>query len=49
MIKRGRIPAGESPLKTAPKEEVDFLDMFESIQDPRSAKNQLYTVLEIYW
>lgn len=47
MIKRGKIPAGESPLKTAPKEEVDFLDIFEKIEDPRSDKNQLYTVSEI--
>lgn len=47
MAKKGKKKAGESPLKVVPKEEVDFLDSFESIEDPRSAKNQLYTVSEI--
>lgn len=47
MIKKGRIKKGESPLKIAPKEEVDFLDTFEKIEDPRAAKNQLYSVSEI--
>ena len=47
MKRKGRIPAGESPFKTPPKEEVNFLDTFEKIEDPRSSKNQLYTVSEI--
>ena len=47
MVKRGKIPAGQSPFKITPKEEVDFLDVFEKIEDPRSNKNQLYTISEI--
>lgn len=47
MKRKGRIPAGESPFKTPPKEEVQFLDSFENIEDPRSSRNQLYTVSEI--
>ena len=47
MKKRGKIPEGESPFKVMPKVEVDFLDTFEKIEDPRSTKNQLYTVSEI--
>ena len=47
MIKRGKIPAGESPLRNPPKEEAQFLDSFEKIEDPRSPKNQLYSVSEI--
>jgi predicted transposase YbfD/YdcC len=47
MKRKGPIPKGCSPYKTEPKEEVDFLDTFENIEDPRSTKNQLYTVSEI--
>ena len=47
MARKGKIPAGESPLKNPPKEEAQFLDSFEKIEDPRSAKNQLYSVPEI--
>ena len=39
MKRKGRIPKGESPLKTALKGEVDFLDTFENIDDQRSARN----------
>ena len=47
MKRKGRIPAGESPFKSPPKEEAQFLDSFEKIADPRSSKNQLYSVSEI--
>ena len=47
MSRRGVVPKGESPFKAPPKEEVDFLDHFEAIEDSRSWKNQLYTVSEI--
>ncbi|MEK6734821.1 MAG: ISAs1 family transposase [Pseudomonadota bacterium] len=47
MKRKGRIPAGESPFIDIPKEEVEFLDKFENIEDPRALKNQLYSVAEI--
>jgi len=47
MAKKGRKKEGESPFKMLPKEEVQFLDTFEKIEDPRSTKNQLYSVSEI--
>ncbi len=47
MIKRGRIPVGESPMKDPFKESVNFIDKFEKIDDPRSSKNQLYSIAEI--
>lgn len=47
MKRKGRIPAGESPFIDMPKEEVEFLDKFEKIEDPRALKNQLYSVAEI--
>jgi predicted transposase YbfD/YdcC len=47
MSRKGRIPAGESPFKIMPKEKVDFLDIFEHIEDPRTLKNQRYCVSEI--
>lgn len=49
MMRKGKIPEGESPFipEYEPKEETDFLDKFDSIEDPRSSRNQLYTVSEI--
>jgi predicted transposase YbfD/YdcC len=47
MAKKGRRKEGESPLKIAPKEELDFLDKFEKIEDPRSSRNQLHSMAEI--
>ena len=47
MAKKGVKKSGESPFKITPKEEVQFLDSFEKNEDPRSTKNQLYSVSEI--
>jgi predicted transposase YbfD/YdcC len=47
MHKRGVIPKGESPFKLPLKEQTDFLDHFDSIEDPRSERNALYSVSEI--
>lgn len=47
MIKRGKIPDGESPLKDPFRESINFIDTFEKVEDPRSSRNQLYTVSEI--
>ena len=47
MRRRGRVPKGESPFKEPLKEETNFLENFENIEDPRSTRNQLYTVSEI--
>jgi len=47
--KRGKIPEGASVFKNPLKETKTegFLDHFVQIDDPRSEKNQLYTVAEI--
>ena len=47
MRRRGRVPKDQSPFKEPPKEETNFLENFENIEDPRSTRNQLYTVSEI--
>jgi predicted transposase YbfD/YdcC len=47
MKRRGKVPQGESPFKVQPKEECNFLDKFENIEDPRSNRNQLHSVAEI--
>ena len=49
MVRKGKIPEGESPFKIPPKEQADFLDRFEKITDPRSLKNQLYTIAITQW
>ena len=46
MSRKGRHPKGASPFKYA-QEETGFLDAFSAIEDPRSTRNQLYTVSEI--
>jgi predicted transposase YbfD/YdcC len=51
MVRRGRLPAGQSRLKEIPgetlKDESGFLDAFSFLEDPRSTRNQLYGVEEI--
>lgn len=47
MSRRGRIPKGASKLKETPNEETNFLDDFSSMEDPRSSRNQLYSLSEI--
>ena len=51
MVRRGRIPEGGSRLKEAhqehSKDNSGFLDTFGSLEDPRSSRNQLYSVDEI--
>ena len=48
MVKKGRVPKGDSRLKGVDlKEESGFMDSFESLEDPRSSRNQLYGVDEI--
>ncbi len=47
MSRKGRIPAGESKLKTDASKNSDFLDNFQNIEDPRSERNKLYPVSEI--
>jgi len=47
MSRRGKVPDGTSKLKEPPAEETNFLDDFSSMDDPRSTKNQWYTLSEI--
>ena len=47
MSRKGRIPKGESKIKDSIPLETNFLDKFESIEDPRLERNRLYTVSEI--
>jgi len=47
MIRKGRIPQGKSPFKEDPKEDSSFCDTFGALKDPRSSRNQLYSVNEI--
>ncbi len=49
MKRKGRIPEGESVYKegTSPPLESNFLDDFSKLSDPRSQRNQLYSVDEI--
>lgn len=44
MSRKGRVPKGESKLKSL---ETNFLDHFKKIEDPRLQRNQIYTVAEI--
>ena len=46
MSRKGRVPKGASKLKDSIPE-VDFLDKFEEIEDPRSERNRLHTISEI--
>jgi hypothetical protein len=47
MSRKGKVPKGESKLKSDAPLETNFLDHFEAIEDPRLQRNQLYTVAEI--
>lgn len=47
MSRIGKVPKGESKLKSAAPLETNFLDHFEVIEDPRLQRNQLYSVSEI--
>ena len=47
MSRKGRVPKGESKLKVDLPLETNFLDQFETIEDPRMERNQLYPVSEI--
>lgn len=47
MSRKGKVPKGESKLKNDIPLETNFLDHFESIEDPRLPRNQVYTVSEI--
>lgn len=47
MSRKGKIPKGESKLKSDTLLETNFLDQFEAIEDPRMQRNQLYSVTEI--
>ena len=47
MARRGRVPQGESRLKTPLQDKSGFMDTFGSLEDPRSSRNQLYSLAEI--
>jgi predicted transposase YbfD/YdcC len=47
MSRKGRVPKGASKLREDIPLDTNFLDHFESIEDPRSQRNQLYTLSEI--
>lgn len=47
MSRKGKVPKGESKLKSDLPLETNFLDHFEVIEDPRAQRNQWYTVAEI--
>jgi len=47
MSRKGKVPKGESKMKSDVQLETNFLDHFEVIEDPRLQRNQLYTVEEI--
>ena len=47
MSRKGPIPKGKSPFKEEPKEDSSFCDAFGALTDPRSNRNQLYSVNEI--
>ncbi len=48
MSRRGKVPEGETKLKHNALLETNFLDRFESIEDPRAQKNLMYSVSEIF-
>ncbi|OFW74510.1 MAG: hypothetical protein A2W46_00110 [Alphaproteobacteria bacterium RIFCSPHIGHO2_12_42_13] len=41
------MPKGKSVFKDSPRDETAFLDTFGALEDPRSTRNQLYSVNEI--
>jgi predicted transposase YbfD/YdcC len=47
MSRKGKVPAGASKMKVDAKSETSFLDSFEKINDIRSERNKLYSVVEI--
>ena len=47
MSRKGKVPKGESKMKSNALLETNFLDYFEVIEDPRLQRNQLYTIAEI--
>ena len=47
MSRKGPVPKGKTSFKEDPKEECSFVDTFGAIEDPRSTRNQLYSVNEL--
>ena len=47
MSRKGRVPEGALKIKDDPKFETSFMDTFETLEDPRAQRNQLYSVFEI--
>ena len=47
LSRKGKVPKGESKIKSDVPLETNFLDHFKEIEDPRLQRNQLYTVGEI--
>ena len=47
MSRKGKVPKGETKIKSDALLETNFLDRFSEIEDPRLQRNQLYTVAEI--
>ena len=47
MSRRGKVPKGASKLREDITLDTNFLDQFSTIDDPRSSRNQLYTLSEI--
>jgi predicted transposase YbfD/YdcC len=47
MSRKGPVPKGKSSLKDSKQDDGGFLDTFGAIEDPRSTRNQLYSVNEI--
>lgn len=47
MSRRGKVPEGASKIKENAPQEADFMDKFESIDDPRAERNRLYSIAEI--
>lgn len=47
MSRRGKVPEGQSKLKVDEPAETNFNDFFGKIEDPRSPRNQLYSIAEI--
>lgn len=47
MSRKGKVPKGASKIKDSAPLETNFLDEFESIDDPRLERNRLYTISEI--
>ena len=47
LSRKGKVPLGASKIKEEAPLETNFLDSFAVIEDPRSDRNQLFTVSEI--